>query len=414
MHLKKLLALPLAAACLVGMMGCAAKSAANDLTKDIKKTEQAVCLDESAQDQTIEAMTGFGVALLQNAIESSNPLISSLSIDAALSMTANGAVGETKAQMETVLGADTEALCAYFSALQNSLNDDKQLKLANSIWLKDTPTLHVEEAFLQKNADAFGAGIFSAPFDASTVKSINSWVSQNTDKMIPEMLSEIQQDTVMYLINALAFDAKWESVFETSDVWDGTFTARGGAQQTGSFLHGVEYRYLSDTNAEGFLKTYAGGKYAFAALLPEEGTSLEDYTAALTGERLHAILTSPKEEAVEMSMPKFKTDFTVELSDSLKSLGMPDAFDSLLADFSSLGTSDEGNLYISSVLHKTFIQVDEAGTKAGAATAVAMKTESAAMYPHSVFLTRPFLYMIVDLETGLPIFLGALTALPEV
>ena len=93
---------------------------------------------------------------------------------------------------------------------------------------------------------------------------------------------------------------------------------------------------------------------------------------------------------------------------------MTDAFDGANADFTALGTSDEGNIYISRVLHKTFLQVDEEGTKAAAATAVDATTESAALYPHSVLLNRPFVYMIVDLETGLPIFLGALTALTEV
>ena len=117
---------------------------------------------------------------------------------------------------------------------------------------------------------------------------------------------------------------------------------------------------------------------------------------------------------MEIALPKFKAEFSAELSENLKALGMTDAFDGANADFTALGTSDEGNIYISCVLHKTFIQVDEEGTKAGAATAVDVTTESAALYPHSVILNRPFVYMIVDLETKLPIFLGALTALPEV
>ena len=150
------------------------------------------------------------------------------------------------------------------------------------------------------------------------------------------------------------------------------------------------------------------------SLLPDETTNIENYVNQLTGERLHAILASPIDESVEIALPKFKAEFSAELSENLKALGMTDAFDGANADFTALGTSDEGNIYISRVLHKTFIQVDEEGTKAGAATAVEAATGSAALYPHSVLLNRPFVYMIVDLETGLPIFLGALTALPEV
>lgn len=415
MKCKKFLALMLAAACLAGTVGCAAKSiAANDLTKDVKRSNQAVCLDETAKNQTAEAMTGFGIRLLQNEMTKENPLISPLSIVSALSMTANGAAGETKAQMEEVLGAGTETLDSYFSSLQEAKKDDKQLKLANSIWLKDTPTLHVEDAFLQKNADAFGAGIYTAPFDDSTQKAINDWVNQYTDKMIPEILDEIPDDAVMYLVNALAFDAKWEKVFETTQVRTGRFTSRAGAEQTGDFLYGESRQYLSGEHAEGFLKYYEGQKYAFAALLPEEGMGIEEFVSGLTSEQLHAILSSPQDETVEFGMPKFKTEFEDELSGSLQALGMTDAFDGSLADFSALGSSDDGNILISRVLHKTFIQVDEAGTKAGAATAVEMVAESAMEYPHSVYLERPFLYMIVDTETRLPVFLGVLTELPEV
>lgn len=415
MKMKKLLAAVLAAACFLGTAGCASQTiAATDLTKNVKKTAQAPSLDEAAQDRTIEDLTGFGVKLLQNEMSKTDPLISPLSIAAALSMTANGAVGETKAQMEEVLGASADTLSSSFAALQSALKNDKQLKLANSIWFKDTPTLHVEDAFLQKNADCFGAGIYSAPFDESTKAAINDWVKEKTDGMIPEILDKISADSVVYLVNALAFDAKWEDIFETTQVRTGRFTSREGVEQTGDFLYGETSQYLSGEHAEGFLKYYEGQKYAFAALLPEEGMDITDFVSGLTGQALHAILSSPQTETVEFGLPKFKTAFDTELSESLKALGMTDAFDGEKADFSALGSSDEGNILISRVLHKTFIQVDEAGTKAGAATAVDMVTGSAAEYPHSVYLERPFVYMIVDMETKLPVFLGALTELPEV
>ena len=412
---KQLLAALLASACVLTASGCAAKSASvENLMKDTKKEQTESLYDTTVVQDTATALTGFGIKLLQNAMVEANPLVSPLSVASALSMTANGALGETKTQMEQTLGADTGSLNAYFSVLQAYLKDNQQMKLANSIWMKDTDTLHIEDAFLQQNANVFGAGIYSAPFDDTTKTAINNWVKENTDGMIPEIIDKIPTDTVMYLVNALAFDAKWASVFQSSDVWDETFIARDGRKQTGAFLHGEVRQYLHDEHAEGFLKPYEGGRYAFAALLPDETTSIEDYVSRLTGERLHAILTSPVDESTEFALPKFKTEFSAELSDSLKSLGMTDAFDGERADFTALGTSDEGNIYISRVLHKTFIQVDEAGTKAGAATAADMATESAAEYPHSVYLERPFVYMIVDLDTGLPVFLGVLTELPEV
>ena len=412
---KQFLAALLAAASVFTVSGCAAGAASvRDLTKGAKNAQTQTLYDTSAVQDTAAALTGFGAKLLQNEMQEENPLVSPLSVASALSITANGAVGETKTQMEQTLGADTGSLNAYFSVLQASLGNDKQLKAANSIWMKDTDTLHVEDAFLQQNADSYAAELYSAPFDDSTKTAINDWVSKQTDKMIPEILDEIPDGAVMYLVSALAFDAKWERPFKSYEVWDGKFTARGGQEQTGDFLHGAVGQYLSDEHAEGFLKPYADGKYAFAVLLPDETTSIENYVNQLTGERLHAILASPIDESVEIALPKFKAEFSAELSENLKALGMTDAFDGEKADFTALGTSDEGNIYISRVLHKTFIQVDEEGTKAGAATAVEATTESAALYPHSVLLNRPFVYMIVDLETGLPIFLGALTALTEV
>ena len=411
---KQLLAALLAAACVLSATGCAAGSASvKNLTKGAKKT-QTQSIDTSAVQDTAAALTGFGARLLQNEMQKENPLVSPLSVASALSMTANGAVGETKTQMEQVLGADTGSLNTYFAVLQTYLKGDKQLKAANSIWMKDTDTLHVEDAFLQQNADSYAAELYSAPFDDSTKTAINDWVSKQTDKMIPKILDEIPDDAVMYLINALAFDAKWERPFKSYEVWEGKFTAHDGREQTGDFLHGAVGQYLHDEHAEGFLKPYAGGKYAFAALLPDETTNIDDYVGELTGERLHAILASPIDESVELALPKFQTEFSDELSGNLKALGMTDAFDGANANFTALGTSDEGNIFISRVLHKTFLQVDEEGTKAGAATAVEAATGSAALYPHSVILNRPFVYMIVDLETKLPIFLGALTALPEV
>lgn len=412
---KQFLAALLAAVSVFTVSGCAAGAASvRDLTKGAKNAQTQTLYDTSAVQDTAAALTGFGAKLLQNEMGKENPLVSPLSVASALSMTANGAVGETKTQMEQTLGADTGNLNACFSVLQASLGNDKQLKAANSIWMKDTDTLHVEDAFLQQNADSYAAEIYSAPFDDSTKTAINDWVSKQTDKMIPEILDELSEDAVMYLVSALAFDAKWERPFKSYEVWEGTFTARGGQEQTGDFLHGAVGQYLHDEHAEGFLKAYADGKYAFAVLLPDEATSIENYVNQLTGERLHAILASPIDESVEIALPKFKAEFSAELSENLKALGMTDAFDGEKADFTALGTSDEGNIYISRVLHKTFIQVDEEGTKAGAATAVEAAAEGAALYPHSVILNRPFVYMIVDLETKLPIFLGALTALPEV
>ena len=176
-------------------------------------------------------------------------------------------------------------------------------------------------------------------------------------------------------------------------------------------MYSEESQYLEDEHAAGFLKYYADRKYAFAALLPEEGMSVAEYVATLDGEKLRNILANPAQLQVNAAIPKYENEYSAELSDILQEMGMVDAFDMARADFSGIGSSSEGNLYISRVLHKTFIAVDERGTKAGAATAVEMKRESAVMedYIRTVYLDRPFVYLILDCESGIPVFMGIVT-----
>lgn len=343
--------------------------------------------------------------------EAANTLISPLSVINALAMTAGGARGETLTQMEALFGADLSSLCDYLCAYNNRLPSGEKYKLhlANSIWVKNTPNLNVSPDFLTANADHFKADIYTAPFDDSTTKEINNWVSENTDKMIPDILDRIPEDAVMYLINALAFDAEWQTVYQDDQVRDGVFTCESGAVKDVEMMYSQEHAYLRDTDAQGFLKYYGDGKYAFAALLPEEGVSLDDYIASLTGRGLHELLTNCERTPVQTAMPKFETTYDTLLNPVLEGLGMTDAFDSDVADLSGLGSSPAGNLYISRVLHKTYIAVDEKGTKAGAATAVEIKEEGAMLEPEevkTVYLDRPFLYMIVDCEENFPVFIG--------
>lgn len=365
--------------------------------------------------------TDFAVRLFQECAGSQaddNVLVSPLSVINALAMTANGAKGKTLAQMEELFGADLTSLCDYLHAYNKNLPTDEKYKLhtANSVWVKDTESFTVQSDFLQANANWFNADVYMAPFDGSTLKDINKWVSENTDEMIPEILNEIPEDAVMYLINALAFDAEWQAVYKEYQVRDGVFTREDGTQQETELMYSTEYTYLQDAQAQGFLKYYNDAKYAFAALLPEEGVSIEDYVASLTGEGLHELLSNPERTTVETAIPKFEAEYDVLLNDILKDMGMTDAFDSAAADLSGLGTSPGGNLYINRVIHKTYIAVDEKGTKAGAATAVEVFLESAMETLDeikTVYLDRPFVYMIIDCEENLPIFIGAVTDLGQ-
>lgn len=405
-----IISLLLICAMAVNLTGCTMKVQAKDLMEGITPNNVDALDDLSSQNADV---TDFAIRLFKASNDKGkNTLISPLSVLCALAMTANGAEEETLAQMEEVLGMTTEELNLYlYSYMKNLPQGDKyKLSLANSIWFTEDERFTVNQDFLQTNADYYGADIYKAPFDEQTLKGINNWVKQNTDGMIPEILDQIPPEAIMYLVNALAFEAEWSEIYEKHQVKDGEFTKEDGTKQDVKFMYGSEGTYFEDEKATGFMKRYVGGKYAFVALLPDEGVTVSEYIASLDGESLNALLANPQYGTVHTSIPKFETEYKVEMSDILQSMGMAEAFDMYNADFEGLGTSTGGNIYISRVLHKTFISVGEKGTKAGAATIVEMKDGAAAepTEPKEVYLDRPFVYMLVDCENNIPFFIGTM------
>ena len=325
-----------------------------------------------------------------------------------LGMVENGAKKETLEQMEQMLGMSSGEMDAYLYQFIRSLpaSDRYKLCVADSIWLRDAGDLTVDPAFLQTNEDHYGAGVYEEAFDDQTVERINGWVEENTDGMIDEIISEIPQDAVMYLANVLALDAEWETIYSEDRVHEGLFTKRDGTKQSVDLMYSEEDRYLKDDHASGFLKYYADQKYAFAALLPDEDTDIRDYVASLTGERLRSVLEDAQEATVYAAIPKYTCRYSVALRPILQAMGMEDAFDPLRADFSGIGSYPDQNIYINEVLHKTFISVDERGTRAGAVTLAEMLAKGVAPEGETVYLERPFVYMLIDCGTDVPVFIG--------
>ena len=405
-----IISLLLVCAMAVNLTGCTMKVQTKDLMEGITPNNVDALDDLKSQNADV---TDFAIRLFKASNENGkNTLISPLSVLCALAMTANGAEEETLAQMEEVLGMTTDELNMYlYSYMKNLPQGDKyKLSLANSIWFTEDERFTVNQDFQQTNADYYGADIYRAPFDKQTLKDINNWVKQNTDGMIPEILDQIPPEAIMYLVNALAFEAEWSEIYEKHQVKDGEFTKEDGTKQDVKFMYGSEGTYFEDEKATGFMKRYKGGKYAFVAMLPNEGVSVSEYIASLDGESLNALLANPQYATVRTSIPKFETEYKVEMSDILQSMGMTEAFDMYNADFEGLGTSTDGNIYISRVLHKTFISVGEKGTKAGAATIVEMNDCAAVepTEPKEVYLDRPFVYMLVDCENNIPFFIGTM------
>lgn len=410
---KRLLALLLTLSITtISLTGCGSKIQATNLMEE-KKPANPVKMTSISETNTITA-TDFAVRLFQQAKNGEeNTLISPLSVLPALSMTCNGTKDETRFQMEQTLGMPVDKLNEYLYSYIHHLPNEKdcQFHLANSIWLRDAKDFIVDDNFLKNNAKYYDAGIYQSAFDDQTLADINNWVAAQTNDMIPTILDQIDSDAYMYLINALSFDSKWSSIYESSSVSNDVFTTENGTSQDVEMMHSSEYEYIEDENVSGFLKPYSGYSYAFVALLPKEGIPLTEYVNSLTGEHLHHLLTTVEECPITAGIPKFETEFSIDLLPPLQTLGIHDAFDKDLANFSGMGSFDSPweRLYINSILHKSFFSIGEKGTKAGASTIVGMEKSASSINPEEakeVILDRPFLYMIVDYENRFPIFIG--------
>ncbi|HIS69111.1 MAG TPA: serpin family protein [Candidatus Gallacutalibacter stercoravium] len=382
-----------------------------DLMKNIEAHAEHTGVD--LRGERADPLINFSMCLMQHSLDQEkNTLISPLSVLYCLAMAANGTEGETLSQMESVFGTSLEQLNDYLYAYRWKIPSQEpvKLQLANAIWFKNGDDLIIKDSFLQTNAAWYGADAYKAPFNDYTLQEINDWVHEKTDGTIDSIIDEIPPDALMYLVNALAFDAEWSDIYKENQIDKGLFTSQNGEQREVYMMYSREYCYLQDEQAVGFLKPYADNQYAFVALLPNEGVSVNDYVASLDGRHLKELLQNASDDyMVTATLPKFKSEYRTDLANALSAMGMTDAFHSERANFSAMGSWKSESLYISRVLHKAFLSVDERGTKAGAATAAELKPGSAGPDPEkikTVRLDRPFFYMVVDTKTFLPLFMG--------
>lgn len=387
--------------------GCALSSSsltATELTAGMRPTEVgSLSVGEGAQTYD------FALDLLRLSADGESVLVSPLSTLGALAMAENGADGETLAQMERATGMGADELIGLLRAYGVPAEDDP-ISIANSVWLRDSDGLAVEDDFLAACGDRLGAQVFSAPFDDSTVADVNAWVSERTHEMIPQMLDQISGDAQVLLVNALAFEGGWEEPFDSELTSPDTFICEDGSEQDVTMMHSTEGGYLEGELATGFVKPYEGYDYAFVGLLPDEGVSVDELLASLDGSALEELLTPVAGAGAEIGLPQFTASHEAELGDALRALGVTDAFDPTLADFSRMGDTDDGSLFVSSVLQKTFVDVNERGTRAAATTVVTVGETAAGpgdpIEYHEVVLDRPFVYLIMDLRTDTPVFAG--------
>ena len=419
--MKRALALALALTLALALPGCG--TAAADYTVLTADPVSAAYDGSTEPPQT--ALAGFGLDLLRGTRDQTGEpaLVSPLSAALALSMAANGADGDTLAQMEAVLsggaGLDVlNALCQDLTADYQNLGGSTQCSIANSLWVD--PEGMIREDFIGRCGGIFDAQVIQAQLsDPGIVPALNGWVSDHTDGMIPEIASEpFPEEAAALLVNALYLNNTWAAEFDPNQTMERTFTHGDGAEERMDFLRHFDRSlpYLETADSVGALLPYDDGRLAFFALMPRlypDSPDFEAWLAGLDGAELGRLVRDSRDRAdffLRLSLPKFESEWKGELKDVLTALGLELAFDDTgLADFSLLGDNPYG-YYLSQVIHATKLEVNEEGTKAAAATVVEAPAGSAAPLeePQGIELDfdRPFLYGIVDLENGVPLFLG--------
>lgn len=358
-------------------------------------------------------LTRLALDLLKQTADTPTRMISPLSLAEALAMLAEGASGETLHQLEDFLGLPLEELEEALSHLRSTFaRTEGQLLQANALWVDERGFTPAPD-YLRRLTEHYAAEVHTLPLAGpDAAPRINGWVQKATGGMIPRLVEEdMLRGLRLLLINALCFTAEWARAF-SPHTCPHPFTRADGTAVTADFMHSKsEHLFLSHEGAQGFIKPYAGGEFRFAAILPPEDVSAEDYLAGLDGAALHRLLSAPAEcSALHVKMPTFRADYGITLNDTLKAPGLTRIFSPAEAELDRMGEAD-GRLCVDAVLQKTHIEVNTAGTRAAAATAVTVMTTSLLPpeeYRELVF-DRPFLYAILHTDTQTPIFMGIMT-----
>ncbi|MDR3577726.1 MAG: serpin family protein [Anaerolineaceae bacterium] len=383
---------------------------------------------QSDQDALSAGNRAFSADLYQKLRSGSgNLFFSPYSISLALAMTYGGAQAETASQMATAMHFTLPAdkLHPAFNALDQYLQaqggtgsnqqptptsgsgQDFQLAIANAIW--GQKGFDFLPAYLDLLSQNYGAGLRLVDFSTAPEparKTINDWVSQQTKNKIQDLFPQgtIDSNTRLVLANAIYFKASWSSPFEESNTQNGPFHLLNGTTVNVPLMVSG-HTANSFEKGDGFQAVglpYLGENVEMVVVVPDEGT-FSAFEASLDAAKLDQILKGLNGAEVDLTLPKFKTESSFSLSDTLASMGMPDAFNADKADFS--GMDGKKDLSISQVLHKAYVNVDEKGTEAAAATGVAM-TASAVFNPPILKVDRPFVFFIYDQKSGTILFAG--------
>ena len=362
--------------------------------------------------QIIEADQAFAFELFREVISASdedNIMISPLSVSYALGMTYNGAAGTTLDAFNDVLhfgDLNREEVNESYKDLMNQLlhlDDRVEFSIANSIWYR--LGYNVLADFISTNQTYFDAMVSELDFsDPQAVDIINNWIEEKTNDKIKDMLDYIPGDAVMYLINAIYFNAAWKYQFDRDETGPGTFHLQDGNDHETDFMKvNGTFMYTYTENFEAVELPYGDSTFSMVVILPDQEVEIDDLVAMMDVPTWNEWFGDSEMKDVQIELPKFKYGFKDLLNDPLINLGLGVAF-SGDADFSLI--TPAGGIYISRVIHQTFIDVQEEGTEAAAATIVELRETAGPPQPVFFHADRPFLYLIKENSTGAIMFMG--------
>ncbi len=365
----------------------------------------------------VNANNQFGFKLFSEILKKDssqkNIFVSPASVAIALAIAYNGASGSTQQAMAKTLqlqGMNLPDINSGYIALKKLLEnpDEKvQLTIANSLWVNKNASLQPD--FLQKAQDFYKAKVTNLDFQNATAPStINNWVHESTQGKINKIVETIPPDQVLFLINAIYFKGKWSNEFDRNQTAEYPFYLISGKQKQHPMMSQKgDYKYYENEQFQAVGLPYgADGKISFYIFLPQKNSNLKAFYQNLNFENWEKWMTQFKKQEGFIRLPRFKTDYNVTLNDALKALGMEEAFTNK-ANFSGIGK----NLSLSQVQHKTFVEVNEEGTEAAAATSVGVVATSFKQKPEPfrMIVDRPFFCAIRDNQTGSILFMGAIS-----
>ena len=368
-----------------------------------------------------DAANAFSFALwnrVNGTQRDSNVFLSPLSATFALGMTLNGAAGPTYDEMRAALQlsglSEAEVNSGYKSllALLTSLDATVEMRVANSIWYRQTFAFH--QSFLDAGRTYFDAEIAGLDFTnaAASLATINGWVSAHTNGRIPSIIDEIRDEHVMFLINAIYFNGSWRERFDPAETRDDTFRSSDGATQPARLMHRRDTISYAESPAwQAVDLPYGNTAFTMTVVLPREGTDIETLAGSFDATTWNALTAALEQQQVDLLLPKVKLSYERTLNDDLKALGMQRAFIGNVADFTRMSPAGD-QLYIDFVKQKTFVDIHEEGTEAAAATAVGVGVTSAPLV-YDVRVDRPYLIVLRERLSGTIVFMGKIARMPE-